>query len=310
MVTRLIIDTDAGVDDAIAILLALTSPRHGVEAITCVSGNVPVDQVIRNVPIVLDAARAGDIAIFRGADRPLVAAPLHSAHIHGQDGLGDAGFRPSERRVETEHAIDALVRLARENPGSELVTLGPLTNLALAITREPDLPKMFRRITIMGGAVRGPGNVTPASEFNIYADPEAAAMVFQRVAEVTLLPWEVCLDNLIPFEQWDRLTGAGPLGTRFVRPMTARLGELLRTRGMRGISLPDPLATAAALDESVVSARRMRVDVETDGPLTRGVTTGVDERSDRPANTRLVTAVDRSRFLEMLERTFAQPCGL
>jgi len=310
--TRLIIDTDAGVDDAIAILLALASPEHTVAVITTVSGNVEVDKVVRNVGIVLDAARADQIPIFRGAEFPLTVDRFHAAHVHGEDGLGDAGFRPSHRAAEKEDAVGALLRVARADPGGyELITLGPLTNLALALAMEPDLPRMFRRITVMGGAVRGMGNVTPVAEFNVYADPEAAAVVFERVPGLTLLPWEICLDCLVSFDRWRQITEAGPLGRRFVRPMTVKLQEFLRVRGIPGISLPDPLAMAAALDGRVVRTRPMRVDVETGGRLARGLTASADERrSTRPPNTHVVTSVDMPRFQLLLERTFKQDCGL
>jgi len=310
--TRLIIDTDAGVDDAVAILLALASPAHAVAAITTVSGNVAVEQVVRNVGTVLDAARADDIPIYRGAELPLTVDRVHAAHVHGEDGLGDAGFRPSGRKAEKEDAVGALLHLAREDPGGyELVTLGPLTNLALALAMEPRLPGMFRRITVMGGAVRGTGNVTPVAEFNVYADPEAAAVVFERVPEVTLLPWEICLDCLVPFDRWRQLTETGPLGRRFVWPMTVKLQEFLRARGIPGISLPDPLAMAAALDAGTVQTRPMRVDVETGGRLARGLTACADERrSTRPPNAHVVTSVDTLRFQAMLQQTFRQECGL
>ncbi|MDR7573697.1 MAG: nucleoside hydrolase, partial [Armatimonadota bacterium] len=183
--------------------------------------------------------------------------------------------------------------------------------LALALAVEPQLPEMFRRITVMGGAVRGTGNVTPVAEFNVYADPEAAAVVFERVPALTLLPWEICLDCLVAFDRWRALTEAGPLGRRFVRPMTAKLGEFLRGRGIPGISLPDPLAMAAALDPGTVRTRPMRVDVETGGRLARGLTASADEkRSTRPPNAQVVTAVDVPRFQAMLERTFRQECGI
>lgn len=307
MATHLIIDTDAGVDDAIAILLALASPSHQVAAITCVSGNVYVDQVVRNVPIILDAARADEIPVYRGADQPLHIERRHASHVHGEDGLGDAGFPPSRRAIEKEDAVGALVRMARQNPrGYDLVTLGPLTNLALAVAMEPELPNLFHRITVMGGAVRGMGNVTAVAEFNVYADPEAAAIVFDRVPELTLLPWEICMDCLVPFERWERLTDAGPLGRNFVRPMTARLGDFLRSRGVPGISLPDPLAMAVALDDTVGIRRPARVDVETGGRLARGLTAAADaRRSDRLPNTHIVTSIDTAKFLERLERCFA-----
>jgi len=170
---------------------------------------------------------------------------------------------------------------------------------------EPDFPKMFNRITVMGGAVRGMGNVTAVAEFNVYADPEAAAIVFDRVTELTLLPWEICIDCLVPFEQWQRLTDAGPLGRNFVRPMTVRLGDFLRSRGVAGISLPDPLAMAVALDDAVSVRRWARVDVETGGRLARGLTAADERRSDRPPNAHIVASIDQPKFVERLERCFA-----
>lgn len=299
-------------DDAIAILLALSSPSHHFAAITCVSGNVHVDQVIRNVPIVLDAVGADEIPIFRGAADPLHTARYDAARIHGSDGLGDVGFPPSRRPIEKEDGVGALVRMARSHPREyDLVTLGPLTNIALAIAMAPDFPNLFNSITVMGGATRGMGNVTAAAEFNIYADPEAAAIVFDRARKVTLMPWEICIDCLVPFGKWDLLTGAGTLGRNFVRPMTAKVGEALRSRGLAGISLPDPLAMAVALDEKIAITRQMRVEVETGGRLARGLTTTVDpRRTDKAPNAQVVTAIDQPKFHELLERCFGQANGL
>ncbi len=307
----LIIDTDTGIDDAIALLMALASPHHRVAAITAVNGNVPLDHVVRNIRIVLDAAGAPPTPVFPGATRHLVGEGVHARHVHGDDGLGDAGFRPSTRPVEDEHASLALIRMARENPGLHtLVTLGPLTNLALAFALAPDLPQLLARIVTMGGAVHGRGNVTPAAEFNIFADPEAAAIVFERTPELTLLPWETVLDAPVPWQQWESLTSAGPLGQKFVRPMTARLTQRLRTT-REGFSLADPLAMAVVLDEEcAMKTRAAYVQVETGGRLARGLTHAAAPRDPQRVNTRIVEAVDRNTFLALLERTFACECHL
>lgn len=302
----LIIDTDTGVDDAIAILMALASPGHEVAAITAVNGNVALESVVRNVGIVLDAAGAGPIPYFRGADRPLLSEWHRAESVHGKDGLGDAGFTPSTRRPEPEDAVAALLRLARQRPGTyTLVTLGPLTNIALAAAMDGDFLRRFHRIVVMGGAVRGRGNVTAAAEFNVYADPEAAAMVFTRVPELTLVSWDATLDHTVPWTVWDRLLDGGPLGRTFVRRMYARAADWVRERGYPGQPLPDPLAMAVALDEECATTHRARVDVRWTGEAERGRTVAVDaSRSERPPNTRIVTAVDPSRFHAMLERTF------
>jgi purine nucleosidase len=309
----LIIDTDTGIDDAIALLMALASPNHRVAAITAVRGNVPLDHVLRNIRIVLDAAGAPPTPVFPGADRHLVGEGVHARHVHGEDGLGDAGFRSSTRPVEKEHAAVALIRMARESPGVHtLVTLGPLTNIALAIALAPNLPSLFARIVTMGGAVHGRGNVTPAAEFNIYADPEAAALVFERTPELTLLPWETVVETTVPWDEWESAMKAGPLGQKFVRPMTAKLARWNRsTRGYEGFPLADPLAVSVVLDDASATKTRMAfVQVETGGRLARGLTHASARREERPENTRIVEAVDRKAFVTLLERTFARECHL
>lgn len=303
----LIIDTDTGIDDAIALLMALASPHHRVAAITAVAGNVPLDHVVRNIRIVLDAAGAAPTPVFAGATRHLVGEGTHARHVHGDDGLGDAGFRPSTRPLEDEHASLALIRLARENPGLHtLVTLGPLTNIAVAFALAPDLPELFARIVTMGGAVHGHGNVTPAAEFNIFADPEAAAIVFARTPELTLVPWETVLETPVPWEQWASLTTTGPLGQKFVRPMTARLVQRHQTT-REGFPLADPLAMAVVLEgECATKTRAASVHVETGRGPTRGLTHAAAPRDPQRVNTRIVESVDRTTFLALLERTFAR----
>jgi len=309
----LIIDTDAGIDDAIAILMALASPAHRVAAITAVNGNVALDYVVRNIRIVLDAAGAPPIPVYPGADRHLLGEGVQARHVHGEDGLGDAGFRPSARPLEQEHAALALIRMARTQPGEHtLVTLGPLTNVALAFVLAPDLPKLFARIVTMGGAVHGRGNVTPAAEFNILADPEAAAIVFERVGELTLMPWETILDTKVPWDEWERLLEAGPMGRKFVRPMTEKIAKWNRpTRGPDGFPLADPLAMAVVLDgECTTKTRAASVEVETGGRLARGMTQVAEGWSDRRWNARIVEGVNRTAFVKMLETTFARECHL
>ncbi|MDR7468501.1 MAG: nucleoside hydrolase [Armatimonadota bacterium] len=301
----LVIDTDTGIDDAIAILMALRDPSCRVVAITAVAGNVPLPRVLANIGIVLDAAGAGPIPVYPGAARPLLGEPVHATYVHGEDGLGDAGFPTSSRPVEGEPAALALIRLARQQPRAlTLVTLGPLTNLALALALEPTLAELLARIVVMGGAVHGRGNVTPAAEFNIYADPEAAVVVFDRVPELTLVPWETVLDHRVPWDRWDRLTNAGPLGQHFVRPMTSRLVDWIRTaRGLDGFPLADPLAMAVALHEACVQkVRQATVAVETGGRLTRGATPVADGMPHSRGKARIVEAVDAGQFEQMLQR--------
>jgi purine nucleosidase len=309
----LIIDTDTGIDDAIAILMALASPRHRVAAITALNGNVHVDHVVRNIRTVLDAAGAPPIPVYSGADRPLLGEHVHAAYVHGEDGLGDAGFPRSARPLEHEQAALALIRMARANPGVHtLVTLGPLTNIALAIALDRELPTLLTRIVVMGGAVHGRGNATPAAEFNIHADPEAAAIVFERVPNLTLVPWETVVEARVPWKDWERLAQTGPLGRRFVIPMTEKLVRWIQTtRGVDGFPLADPLAMAVVMEETCVTNTRMAsIAVETGGRLTRGATLVVEGRADAQFNTRIAEAVNREIFFKLLEETFARECHL
>jgi purine nucleosidase len=311
MTKKLIIDTDAGIDDAIAILMALAASDCEVVAITAVSGNVPLDLVTRNVGIVLDAAGSGPLPIFRGADRPLLLPAVHAAYVHGQDGLGDAGFPTSSRPIDPEPAAQALVRVARENPGATLIALGPLTNVALALALEPNLPQLLAGAVLMGGAVRAHGNVTPVAEFNIYADAEAAAMVFARGLNPTVLDWEATLATPVPWGIWDELLDAGPIGKRFVAPMTTEHARRGRERGRPGILWPDPLAMAVLLDPACATIYPARVDVDTSRGVGHGMT-AVDTigRSGQPHNAQIVAEVNLERFIALLEQTFRMECHL
>ncbi|HMO58653.1 MAG TPA: nucleoside hydrolase [Roseiflexaceae bacterium] len=310
MTRKLIIDTDCGIDDALAMLMALADPSVEIIGITCVSGNVELHKVLRNVGIVLDAVGAGAIPIYSGASRPLLMPPVHAGEVHGGDGLGDAGFPDTTRRPEEESAVEAIVRLARTNPGAILVPLGPLTNVALALAIEPDLPQMLGGTVIMGGAFNGIGNASAAAEFNIWADPEAAAMVFDRGLRPTVLDWEVTAATPISWAAWDRLMAAGQIGERFIGPMNSHLQGRARERGRPGILMPDPLAMAVVLDEACAQIYDAAVAVDTGWSAARGMTT-VDKRWDAaPPNARIVSSVDSARFEAMIERTCALPCRL
>jgi purine nucleosidase len=311
MTKKLIIDTDCGIDDAIAILMALADPAIEIVGITCVSGNVPLDLVARNVAIVLDAAGAGPVPIFRGADRPLLGAAVHASRVHGQDGLGDAGFPTSTRLIEPESAVLALLRLARDYPDATLLALGPLTNLALALAIEPELPRLLGETVLMGGAVQAIGNATPVAEFNIYADAEAAAITFERGLNPTVLTWEATLETPVVWADWERLLAAGPIGSQFVEPMTAAQSNRAHDRQRPGILMPDPLAVAVLLDRDCATTYGATVAVDTSHGLARGLT-ALDRAgiNGLPHNARIVSKVDPARFALLLERAFRMECRL
>ncbi len=300
---RVVIDTDPGVDDAHAIMLALAHPGTKVEALTTVAGNVALERATANALIVLDALGA-DVPVFSGCDDALVIPTPRRAISHGADGLGDSGYPPSTRRAMAEHAVHALIRLATEAPEElTLVALGPLTNIALATRLDPELPRRFRRLVVLGGAIQAMGNSwTPAAEFNFYVDPEAAAIVLDRWPGVTIVPWETAMRYAISAQVYEELAAiASPRAEFFRRITQKRFAQQIPELGVAYD--PDPLAMAVALEPNIVRRAEQRaIKVELAGQLTRGQMV-VDwfDLSGRPPNTTLVLEVDQERFLELLK---------
>ena len=307
--TRLVIDTDPGVDDAHALMLALTHPGARVEAITTVAGNVGLERTTANACTILDALDVPPerTPIYAGCDRALVSADSRAEHVHGDDGLGNSRFPPSARRVEAEHAVLALMRLANQSPGEiTLAAIGPLTNVALATRLDPALPQKFKRLVVMGGAIRGTGNMpNPTTEFNIFTDPEAAAIVFENWPGLWLLSWETTMDYMLPMEQVRELINAGTPKAEFFRRITTHTLEFIRARGRAGLNAPDPLAVAAAIEPEIVTkAERRAVAVELHGTHTRGQTS-VDwfGLTRRAPNVNLILHIDYERFWKMMRAT-------
>jgi purine nucleosidase len=302
---RLIIDTDPGVDDAHAILLALAHPDVQVEAITTVNGNVNLDLTTSNALKILDAA-GRDIPVYRGCDRPLISRLLHAAHVHGEDGLGDCNLPASKKAVQSEHAVHALVRMANENPGEfTLAAIGPLTNLAVALSIDPDLPMKFKQLVIMGGAIYGKGNTeTVTSEFNIHTDPEAAHMVFSAWPMLTLLSWETTLAHVFTRETLDRFFNLGTPHAKFFHDTNQKILNFIKDRLDQDILFaPDGLALAAAVEPGIVTkSEKKYVTVELHGTHTRGQTVVDWYGSTRKApNTEIILEVDQQRFIQLME---------
>lgn len=299
---RLVIDTDPGVDDTHAIMMALAHPQARVEAFTTVAGNVPVELTTANACRILDIL-GFDIPVYAGAGRALVARNPHAEYVHGQDGFGNSGYPPSSRKVETEHAANALIRLGKESPGElTLVALGPLTNLALAIRLDPDLPGRYKRLVMMGGAIKGQGNTTPVSEFNIYQDPEAAAIVYEAWKGATLVAWEPTMAHVFSQEQVESLLAMQTARAELFRRITGSLIVFIEQMlGHKQLFAPDFLAMAAAIEPEVVTDAQMRyVDVELQGPLGRGQTV-VDWMGTlrKEANLNLALEFNRARLWEL-----------
>jgi purine nucleosidase len=269
-----LIDTDTASDDAVAILMALAAPDVRVAALTVVAGNVSLAQGANNALLTCEVAGA-DVPVYLGADAPLTR-PLLDAHwFHGKDGMGDQGFPAPRRKPEAGHAVDALIAHAAAEPGLTLVTLGPLTNIALALARDPRFADNVGRCVVMGGAPCCEGNVTPAAEYNIWVDPEAARRTFRSKLPIEMVGWHVSRGAaVLSDDEVDDLVKLGTPKARFAVDCNARAREayFIQT-GERGLSLADPTAMAVALDYSAgTSWSRHRVEIETQSELTRGMT--------------------------------------
>ncbi|MDJ0756222.1 MAG: nucleoside hydrolase [Ardenticatenaceae bacterium] len=306
---RLIIDTDPGVDDAQAILMAAAHPQAKIEAIMAVGGNVGLEHTVRNSLTLVELVEQ-DIPVYAGCAHPLVLQGENAAFVHGEDGMGGAGFVPHHKTAETEHASAALARLAAAEPGEfTLLAIGPLTNIAVALRLDPQLPHNLKRLVVMGGAVTAHGNTKNVSaEFNIFADPEAAHVVFEAWGAagkiIELVDWEVTMRHPIPYETLDRWFSFKTAKSEFFRRISADtikfVSEILGRKALFGA---DPLAMTATLEpESILKSEDRYVTVEINGRYTRGQTT-VDwhNRLGRPANTRIVLEVDIGRFHQLLE---------
>ena len=300
---RLLVDTDTAGDDVFSLLLALRNPAARLEAITIVCGNVRFEQQVENALYTVEmAGRGGEVPVYLGCSKPLLAEWVGAEYVHGEDGMGDSGFPRARQQPEPGHAVDELVRRVNESP-SELTILaqGPLTNIALAVARDPGLPSKVRHLYVMGGGI---GNITPAAEFNFYVDPEAAKIVLSAGFELTLFTWSLTRSHgVFGDEKLARVEALGTPLSRFFGQVNRKALEFDRdVAGIPGSTHPDSMTCAAILDPSLVrAAEQAVVDVETGGELTRGWNL-IDTmgRTGREPNASVVTDYDTDRFFEML----------
>jgi len=302
---KVILDCDPGQDDAIAILLALASPEIELLAVTAVAGNVDLDRTERNARAVVELA-GRTTPVFAGCPRPLVRPPLQAAHIHGESGIDGADLRPPRRPLAAAHAVD-LIRDTVQGHGEgeiTLVAVGPLTNLACALVQAPHIAGRLREIVLMGGAI-GLGNTTPAAEFNMLADPHAAAVVFGSGARIVMTPLELTHQALATPAH---IAAMRDLGTEAGRQVAGILDAypgkaLFRDRG---VPLHDPCAVGWVLWPELMDGKDCRVDVETEGTHALGRTVIEWRTQKRPANARVLDRIDAEGFVSRLTERLAR----
>ena len=303
---RFIIDTDTASDDAVAILMAHRWPDVQVDAVTIVAGNVPVEMGAKNAGYTIELC-GKSTPVFLGNPRPLLREPSWAFFFHGPDGMSGMNYPPPKRPPEAEHAVDALIRLTRARPGEyTLVTLGPLTNIAMALRKAPDVAQKVKQCYVMGGAACTVGNITPAAEYNIWVDPEAARIVFQSGLPILMVGWEHCRGQAA-LDEAD-MKHVQSLRTTFadfaLDCNTAALKAATEWLGDPGLTLPDPVTMSIALDPSVCTDRQKHfVDVETGSDLTRGMTV-VDRHGvlNKEPNIEVCWTIDFGKWKDTLYR--------
>jgi purine nucleosidase len=281
MTRKVIIDTDTASDDAVAIMMALQTPDFEVLAITVVCGNVPVEQGSINARYTVQMC-GKDTPVYNGALKPLAREPFFAYFFHGPDGMGGMNYPTPKQAPAAGHAVDVLIDTIKANPGVMLVTLGPMTNVALAVSQAPEIVRNVSRCVVMGGAACTVGNVTPAAEYNIWFDPEAARICFRSGLPIEMVGWELCRGeaNLSDADmRYCRDVVNTPLSHFAIDCNKSAIAANREWLGDPALPLPDPVAMAIAIDPTICTRRSKHyVEVECEGVYTRGMTV-VDERN-------------------------------
>lgn len=301
--TRIIIDTDPGVDDALTFLLALASPEIQLEALTTVQGNVNIEKATRNALSVLELAQASHIPVAQGCSHPMLKSPHNAGEdVHGFSGMGNAELpEPACKPVET-HAIDFLIEKFLAEPNEiSLFAIGPLTNIALAIRKEPRITKAIKELVIMGGAIRQGGNITPLAEFNIHEDPHAAHVVFHSGIPITLIPLDATFKCLLTVDDIERLNRIDSPIARFIRDATSVYMTFYQHyEGFNGCALHDPLTLAAVIAPDLLTLEEHYVDVDISGGVSTGKTfADFMKVSKQPPNMKVALDVKGREFVEL-----------
>ena len=305
------IDTDTASDDAVALALALTDDRVDIVGIGVVAGNVPLASAVQNALYTREVCGRGDVPVHVGADRPLVL-PLGTAqNVHGHDGMGDIGLELRGREPDAGHAVDALIEASHRHAGElTLVTLGPLTNIALAVHRDPTIVERIPRVVIMGAAADHVGNVNPVAEFNMWVDPHAVQVVLDSGLPLEFVGWDISRrDAVIVPSLADELRAIGTPLAEFCIDIQATVASFCATETkLAGFDLPDPIAMTYAIDPTIATeTRRMHLEVECDSTTTRGmVVMDLLGFTRREENALVVMHADHERFVEMLREMMAR----
>lgn len=308
---KIIIDTDPGQDDAVAILLALASPEElDVLGITAVAGNVPLPLTEKNARIVCELAGKSETRVFAGCAAPIARKLVTAEHVHGKSGLDGPTLPDPTMPLQDQHAVDFIIDTLRGEPAGTvtLCPLGPLTNIAVALQRAPDIAERIQEIVLMGGAYFEVGNITPTAEFNIYVDPEAAKLVFASGAPITVMPLDVTHKALVTSERNNAFRALDtPVGIA-VAEMTDFFERFDKEKyGSAGAPLHDPCVTAYLIRPELFTGRHINVEIETGSDLTLGMTVadwwGVTKR---PANATFMGEIDADGFFALLTERLAR----
>jgi purine nucleosidase len=310
MARKIIIDTDPGQDDAVAILLALASPELEVLGITAVAGNVPLDITQKNARIVCELAGRSDMKVYAGCDAPLTRKLVTAEHVHGKTGLDGPQLAEPIMPLQGEHAVDYIIDTLRSAPAGTitLCPLGPLTNIALAFRRAPDIIERVQEIVLMGGAYFQVGNITPAAEFNIYVDPEASAEVFAAGVPLVVMPLDVTHKALTTQTRVDAFRAMGTRVGEMVAAWTNFFERFDKEKyGSEGAPLHDPCVIAYLLQPDLFTGRYVNVMVETGSDLTLGMTVADWWRvTDRVPNAMFMGDIDANGFFALLTERLAR----
>jgi purine nucleosidase len=302
---KIIIDTDPGQDDAVAILLALASPKDlDVLGIVAVAGNVPLDLTEKNARIVCELAGKTDIRVFAGCDRPLGRPLVTAEHVHGKSGLDGPKLPDPTMPLQPQHGVDFIIDTLRNEPANTvtLCVLGPLTNIATAFQKAPDIVARVQQVVLMGGAYFEVGNITPTAEFNIYVDPQAADIVFKSGIDIVVMPLDVTHKALVTQARNDAFRALGTPAGIAVAQMTDFFERFDKEKyGSTGAPLHDPCVTAYLIAPDLFKGRHINVEIEVKSELTMGMTVadwwGV---TDRPANATFIGDLDADGFFALL----------